>query len=59
MIFLEEFIELDVNIDMMIKNCETCGIKNKYCDCVFEYTNVKDDLKNTNVCVLTKLSKQV
>ena len=24
---------------------ETCGIKYKYCDCFFEYTNFKDDLK--------------
>ena len=26
------------------KKCETCGIKFKYCDCFFEYTNFKDDL---------------
>ena len=26
------------------KNCETCGIKYKYCDCFLEYTNFKDDL---------------
>ena len=24
--------------------CETCGIKYKYCDCFLEYTNFKDDL---------------
>ena len=26
------------------KKCETCRIKYKYCDCVFEYTKVKDGL---------------
>ena len=26
------------------KKCETCGIKYKYCDCFFEYTNLKDGL---------------
>ena len=26
------------------KKCETCGIKNKYCDCSLEYTNFKHDL---------------
>ena len=26
------------------KNCETCGIKYKDCECCVEYTNVKDDL---------------
>ena len=26
------------------KKCETCGIKNKYCDCSLEYTNFKPDL---------------
>ena len=28
----------------MIKNCESCGIKYKYCDCFLEYTNFKDHL---------------
>ena len=27
------------------KKCETCGIKYEYCNCVLEYTNFKDDLK--------------
>ena len=31
-IFLKEFIELNVNLDTMIKKGETCGIKYKYCD---------------------------
>ena len=26
------------------KKCETCGIKYKYCECILEYTNFKDDL---------------
>ena len=26
------------------KNCETCRIRYKYCDCFFEYTNFKEDL---------------
>ena len=26
------------------KNCETCRIKCKYCDCFLEFTNFKDDL---------------
>ena len=26
------------------KECETCGIKYKYCDCSLEYINFKDDL---------------
>ena len=28
----------------MIKKCETCGTKYKYCDCFLEYTNFKDNL---------------
>ena len=26
------------------KNCETLGIRYKYCDCLPQYTNFKDDL---------------
>ena len=26
------------------KKCETCGIKYKYCNCFFEYTNFKGNL---------------
>ena len=26
------------------KNCETCLIKDKDCECCLQYTNVKDDL---------------
>ena len=25
------------------KKCEICGIKYKYCDCLFEYINCKND----------------
>ena len=41
---LKEFIELNVNTDMMTKKCETCGIKYKHCDCFLEYMKFKDDL---------------
>ena len=26
------------------QKCETCGVKYKYCDCVLEYTNFKNNL---------------
>ena len=26
------------------EKCETCGIKYKYCKCILEYMNFKDDL---------------
>ena len=45
MIFLKEFLELNVNLDKMIKKCETCRIKYKYYNCFLEYTSFKDDLK--------------
>ena len=31
-------------MNMMIKKCETCGIKYKHCDCFLEHANFKDDL---------------
>ena len=31
------------------KKCETCGIKYKYCDCLLEYKNIKDDLIETKL----------
>ena len=37
--FLEEFIKLNVNTEMV---CETCGIK--YYKFFFQYINFKDDL---------------
>ena len=42
-IFLKEFIELNVNTDMMIK-CDTCRTKYQYCDCFLEHTHFKDDV---------------
>ena len=43
-IFLKEFIKLNVNTDTMIKKCKTCRIKYKYCNCFLEYTKFKDNL---------------
>ena len=43
-IFLKEFIKLNVNTDMMIKKCEACGITYEASGCFLEYTNFKDDL---------------
>ena len=38
-IILRESGKLNVNIDTMIKKCETCGVRYKYCDSFLEYTN--------------------
>ena len=43
-IFLKKFLKLNVNMDTMIRRCETCEIAYKVCNCFLEYTNVKDDL---------------
>ena len=43
-IFLTEFIELNVNKDTMIKNVRLVNIQYKYCDCFFKYVNFKDNL---------------
>ena len=53
-IFLKKFIELNVSSDTIIKNVKL-GISYKYCNCFFEYTNFKDDLIESNVCVVTKI----
>ena len=37
------------------KNCKRCGIKYKHCDCFLQYANFKDDLIETNVCVVSKI----
>ena len=42
--FLKEFIKLNVNMDAIIKNVKTYGIKYKYCNCFHEYRNFRDDL---------------
>ena len=43
-IFLKEFIELNINLDMMITKCEICGKTYNYCNCFLELTNIKDDV---------------
>ena len=43
-IFLKEFIGLNVNLDIDDRKCKTCGIKYKYCDCFLEHTSFKGDL---------------
>ena len=40
-IFLREFIELIVILGTMIKKCQTCRIKYKYCDWFLEYATLK------------------
>ena len=58
-IFMKEFIS-NTNMNAIIKKCETCGIKYKYCDCFLEYTNFKDDLiKYKCLCCNKKLSTKV
>ena len=52
-IFLKYFIELNVNLDKMIKKYKTCGIKYKYCDCFSDCRNFKDGL--TNIGVVTNI----
>ena len=42
-IYLKDFIKLNVNQDMMIKYAETCRIKYKYCNCFFGCKHFKDD----------------
>ena len=42
-IFLKEFIELNVNTNMTIKNIKLAEL-NKDCDCFLEYTNFKYNL---------------
>ena len=45
-IFLNEFIKLNANMDMGHDNkkCKTCGIKYKDCEGCLKYNNIKDDL---------------
>ena len=43
-IFLKEFIKLNVNTDTMMKNVKLVKIHTKYPNCFFEYTNFKNDL---------------
>ena len=35
----------------MIKKCQICGIKYKYCDCFLEHINFKDDsIEHKSLC---------
>ena len=43
-ILLKKLIKLNVNTEAMIKKCETCRIKYKYCDRFLECTNIKNNL---------------
>ena len=43
------------NIQTHDKKWETFKIQYKYYECFLKYTNFKDDLKKTNVCVVTKV----
>ena len=43
---------------MMIKECETQGIKYKYCDCFLEDTNFKDDLTEYKFLSCNKICQQ-
>ena len=40
------------------RNCETFGIKYKYCNCFLEYTNFKDDLTEYKCLSCTKSYQQ-
>ena len=42
----------------MIKKCETCGTKYKYCDCFLEYTNFKDNLREHKCFCCNKSCQQ-
>ena len=53
-IFLKKFIELNVNLDMKIKKCETSRIKYKYYDYFLEYTNFKDDTIESKCLIYNK-----
>ena len=57
-IFLKEFIKLNVNKDTMVKKCENCGIKYKYFDCFLEYVNFKDDLIQCKCLCFNKNNQQ-
>ena len=37
-------MKLNVNVGIIIKKCEACGIKYKDCEYCLEYTDIKDDL---------------
>ena len=37
------------------KECETCGIKYKYCYCCLEYINFKDDIREYKCLCCNKI----
>ena len=49
-IFLKEFIELNVNTDMMIKKVKLAELDYKYRDFFLEYKNFKDNLIEHKCC---------
>ena len=57
---MQEFMKLNVSINMLIKTVKIWGIKNKDCECCLEYTNVKNRIteQNKSTCVAKKLSKK-
>ena len=57
-IFLKEFIELNLNSDITIKKCETFRIKYNYWVSFLEYTNFKDDLIQYKFLCCNKNYKQ-
>ena len=40
-IFLKEFIRLNINMDTFIKKCENCRIKYQYCGCFLNTETLK------------------
>ena len=58
-IFLKEFIKLNVNTDTMIKKRKTFGVKYEVCDCFLEYTNSKDDLTKYKLVCWNKNYQQI
>ena len=42
----------------MTKKYEKCGIRYKYCDCLIQYTNFKDDLMECK-CLICNKSWQI
>ena len=57
MIFLKEFIKLNVNMDTD-KKCENCRITYKVSDCFLEYTSFKNDLIEGKCLCCNKNYKQ-
>ena len=54
-IFQKEFMKLNVNTEMKIKNVKLVELNIIIATSFFEYKNLKDDLINTNVYVVRKI----